>query len=157
MFMRNCWHLLSKIHACRFSYFVSSACMVSCQHFLLFGIISYAKLFLKKTFSLAFFVLCLLRCVFLHSVKTNLNSGGAVSKLYIANANRNDSGNYTCLLGETAQTTIAVHVLNGMYGLLVIYYFGRNNSSFSSLSSCCYCFWLFRWESCCCATIWNCE
>lgn len=53
-----------------------------------------------------------------YSVKTNLNSGGAVSKLYIANANRNDSGNYTCSLGETAQTTIAVHVLNGMYGLV---------------------------------------
>lgn len=66
------------------------------------------------------------------SVKTNLNSGGAVSKLYIANANKNDSGNYTCSLGETAQTTIAVHVLNGMYGLYVIYYIGRNNSPFFS-------------------------
>jgi hypothetical protein len=48
-----------------------------------------------------------------HSVKTNLNSGGAVSRLYIANANRHDSGNYTCSLGDTAKTTIAVHVLNG--------------------------------------------
>lgn len=70
----------------------------------------------------------------LRSVKTNLNSGGAVSKLYIANANRNDSGNYSCSLGETAQTTIAVHVLNGMYGLYVIYYFGCNNSSSSPRS-----------------------
>ncbi|CRK98051.1 CLUMA_CG011420, isoform A [Clunio marinus] len=47
------------------------------------------------------------------SVKTNLNSGGAVSRLYIANANRYDSGNYTCSLGDSAKTTIAVHVLNG--------------------------------------------
>lgn len=49
------------------------------------------------------------------SVKTNLNSGGAVSRLYIANANRYDSGNYTCSLGDTAKTTIAVHVLNGRW------------------------------------------
>jgi hypothetical protein len=48
-----------------------------------------------------------------YSVKTNLNSGGAVSRLYVANANRLDSGNYTCSLGESAKTTIAVHVLNG--------------------------------------------
>ncbi|KAG5682189.1 hypothetical protein PVAND_011557 [Polypedilum vanderplanki] len=47
------------------------------------------------------------------SVKTNLNSMGAVSRLYIANANKNDSGNYTCSLGDSAQTTITVHVLNG--------------------------------------------
>lgn len=50
---------------------------------------------------------------FIKSVKTNLNSGGAVSRLYIANANRYDSGNYTCSLGDSAKTTIAVHVLNG--------------------------------------------
>jgi hypothetical protein len=50
-----------------------------------------------------------------YSVKTNLNSGGAVSRLYVANANRFDSGNYTCSLGESAKTTIAVHVLNGRW------------------------------------------
>lgn len=49
------------------------------------------------------------------SVKTSLNPAGAVSRLYIANANRSDSGNYTCSLGDTAKTTIAVHVLNGMW------------------------------------------
>lgn len=92
----------------------------SCQHFLsCSNIISYAKtlteLFLSpfSLFGEYFFF-----ATTAYSVKTNLNSGGAVSKLYIANANRNDSGNYTCSLGETAQTTIAVHVLNGMYGLV---------------------------------------
>lgn len=52
---------------------------------------------------------------YIRSVKTNLNSGGAVSRLYIANANRHDSGNYTCSLGDSAKTTIAVHVLNGQW------------------------------------------
>jgi hypothetical protein len=33
--------------------------------------------------------------------------------LYIANANRQDSGNYSCALAEIAQTTVMVHVLNG--------------------------------------------
>lgn len=110
-----------------------SAYMVSCQHFpFMFRLlstsnnISYAKTFTHKTFLFSFSRTC--------SVKTNLNSGGAVSKLYIANANRNDSGNYTCSLGETAQTTIAVHVLNGMYGLFVIYYTGCNNSPILTLS-----------------------
>jgi hypothetical protein len=45
---------------------------------------------------------------------------GAVSRLYIANANKNDSGNYTCSLGESAQTTIAVHVLNGTVFILCV-------------------------------------
>jgi len=36
-----------------------------------------------------------------------------MSRLYIANANKQDSGNYTCSLAEVASTTIAVHVLNG--------------------------------------------
>ena len=36
-----------------------------------------------------------------------------MSRLYIANANKADSGNYTCSLAEVASTTIAVHVLNG--------------------------------------------
>ena len=39
--------------------------------------------------------------------------GGAMSRLYIANANRHDSGNYTCALAEVAQTTVLVHVLIG--------------------------------------------
>lgn len=50
---------------------------------------------------------------FRYSVKTDLNTGGAVSRLYIANANRQDSGNYTCSLADVALTTVAVHVLNG--------------------------------------------
>ncbi|XP_055716828.1 fibroblast growth factor receptor 3-like [Phlebotomus papatasi] len=47
------------------------------------------------------------------SVKTDLKPGGAVSRLYIANANRYDSGNYTCSLADVAATTVTVHVLNG--------------------------------------------
>ncbi|XP_055695746.1 fibroblast growth factor receptor 3-like [Lutzomyia longipalpis] len=47
------------------------------------------------------------------SVKTDLKIGGAVSRLYIANANRYDSGNYTCALADVAMNTVTVHVLNG--------------------------------------------
>ncbi|XP_063218451.1 cell adhesion molecule DSCAM [Bacillus rossius redtenbacheri] len=47
------------------------------------------------------------------SVKTDLHPGGAMSRLYIANANKLDSGNYTCSLAEVAAATVAVHVLNG--------------------------------------------
>ncbi|ETN63514.1 defective proboscis extension response [Anopheles darlingi] len=47
------------------------------------------------------------------SVKTDLLPGGAMSRLYIANANRHDSGNYTCALADIAQATVSVHVLNG--------------------------------------------
>lgn len=47
------------------------------------------------------------------SVKTDLLPGGAMSRLYIANANRLDSGNYSCSLADVAGTTVAVHVLNG--------------------------------------------
>lgn len=50
-----------------------------------------------------------------YSVKTDLHSGGALSRLYIANANRHDSGNYTCALGDFAKATVAVHVLNGKF------------------------------------------
>lgn len=107
--------LASKINVCMFTWF-------SCQHFLPCAqTLSVMQKLSQKTFPLAFslfgeyFFASMLHT---YSVKTNLNSGGAVSKLYIANANRNDSGNYTCSLGETAQTTIAVHVLNGMYGLI---------------------------------------
>lgn len=31
-----------------------------------------------------------------HSVKTDMLPTGAISRLYIANANRHDSGNYSC-------------------------------------------------------------
>ena len=48
-------------------------------------------------------------------MKTNLKPGGAVSRLYIANANRHDSGNYTCTLADIAQTTVMVHVLSGKW------------------------------------------
>ncbi|XP_043277282.1 protein amalgam-like [Venturia canescens] len=47
------------------------------------------------------------------SVKTDMGSGGAVSRLYIANANKKDSGNYSCSAVNVAATTISVHVLNG--------------------------------------------
>ncbi|XP_039281874.1 zwei Ig domain protein zig-8 isoform X10 [Nilaparvata lugens] len=47
------------------------------------------------------------------SVKTDIVSDGAKSRLFIANASPADSGNYTCSLGEMAATSILVHVLNG--------------------------------------------
>lgn len=39
--------------------------------------------------------------------------GRALSRLYIANANRHDTGNYTCMLGNEITETVVVHVLNG--------------------------------------------
>lgn len=60
------------------------------------------------------------------SVKTDLHTGRAVSRLYIANANRHDSGNYTCALGDFAKVTVSVHVLNGKWEeldlLLLLFY-----------------------------------
>lgn len=47
------------------------------------------------------------------SVKTDMLPGRALSRLYIANANRQDTGNYTCLLGNEITETVVVHVLNG--------------------------------------------
>jgi hypothetical protein len=74
------------------------------------------------------------------SVKTDMLTAGAISRLYIANANRHDSGNYTCgklfqsnfftapqkeriklflsrlhfiALADIAQSTVMVHVLIG--------------------------------------------
>lgn len=41
--------------------------------------------------------------------------GRAFSRLYIANANRHDTGNYSCILGNDITGTVMVHVLNGMY------------------------------------------
>nr|CAD7194595.1 unnamed protein product [Timema douglasi] len=63
-------------------------------------------------------------------VKTEVNSVGAMSRLYIANANKHDSGNYTCSLADVASATIAVHVLNApcrggdskLYGANPLYY-----------------------------------
>lgn len=56
-----------------------------------------------------------------YSVKTDLHTGRAVSRLYIANANRNDSGNYSCALGDFARVTVSVHVLNGEYKCIYMY------------------------------------
>ncbi|KAI4504354.1 hypothetical protein M0802_000825 [Mischocyttarus mexicanus] len=43
-----------------------------------------------------------------------MGSAGAVSRLYIANANKKDSGNYSCALADVAAVTVvSVHVLNG--------------------------------------------
>ncbi|CAH0403390.1 unnamed protein product [Chilo suppressalis] len=47
------------------------------------------------------------------SVKTEATSNGALSRLYIANANRNDSGNYTCSLADVTASAVSVHVLRG--------------------------------------------
>ncbi|KAI9589599.1 hemicentin-1 [Glossina fuscipes] len=47
------------------------------------------------------------------SVKTDMLPGRALSRLYIANANRHDTGNYTCMLGNDITGTVIVHVLNG--------------------------------------------
>lgn len=52
-------------------------------------------------------------CVYVYSVKTDILEAGAKSRLFIANANIHDSGNYSCALGEVASTTVSVHVLNG--------------------------------------------
>lgn len=54
--------------------------------------------------------------VFCSSVKTDMGAAGAVSRLYIANANKKDSGNYSCALANVAAATmVSVHVLNGMF------------------------------------------
>lgn len=57
---------------------------------------------------------------FQNSVKTDLFTERAISRLYIANAKRQDSGNYSCALGEVSRAVVLVHVLNGAYfdGLL---------------------------------------
>ncbi|XP_029667300.1 peroxidasin isoform X2 [Formica exsecta] len=53
------------------------------------------------------------------SVKTDMGAAGAVSRLYIANANKKDSGNYSCALANVAAVTmVSVHVLNGDIYLL---------------------------------------
>ena len=53
---------------------------------------------------------------FCSSVKTDMGASGAISRLYIANANKKDSGNYSCALADVAAaTTVSVHVLNGTF------------------------------------------
>ena len=47
------------------------------------------------------------------SVKTDLLTRGAISRLSIAFATNYDSGNYTCSM-RSAQTSVIVHILNGM-------------------------------------------
>ena len=48
----------------------------------------------------------------IYSVKTDLLTRGAISRLYIALASKYDSGNYTCSM-RSAQTSVMVHILNG--------------------------------------------
>ncbi|KAG0720474.1 hypothetical protein GWK47_048452 [Chionoecetes opilio] len=47
------------------------------------------------------------------SVKTDMSSAVIVSTLFIANASPEDSGNYTCSLGDVATGSVLVHILNG--------------------------------------------
>ncbi|XP_055388199.1 zwei Ig domain protein zig-8 [Condylostylus longicornis] len=49
------------------------------------------------------------------SVKSESFSDHAVSRLYIANAKKQDSGNYTCMLNNESKATVTVHVLSGEY------------------------------------------
>jgi len=45
-----------------------------------------------------------------------MGAAGAISRLYIANANKKDSGNYSCALANVAAATmVSVHVLNGKF------------------------------------------
>ena len=50
---------------------------------------------------------------FIFSVKTDLLTRGAISRLSIAFASNQDSGNYTCSM-RNAQASVIVHILNGM-------------------------------------------
>ncbi|CAL7944239.1 unnamed protein product [Xylocopa violacea] len=50
----------------------------------------------------------------IRDVKTDMGATNAISRLYIANANKKDSGNYSCALTDVAAaTTVSIHVLNG--------------------------------------------
>lgn len=53
-------------------------------------------------------------------MKSEATANGALSRLYIANANRNDSGNYTCSLADVAASAVSVHVLRGMFYQLLL-------------------------------------
>ncbi|PBC29706.1 obscurin [Apis cerana cerana] len=57
-------------------------------------------------------------------VKTDMGASGAISRLYIANANKKDSGNYSCALADVAAaTTVSVHVLNELCRTDLFYLF----------------------------------
>lgn len=73
---------------------------------------------------------------FVFSVKTELLNSGALSRLYIANAARKDSGNYTCALEDVSATTVSVHVLKGRSHFFpFVYKFGvKINSYFSRIN-----------------------
>ncbi|XP_076388433.1 opioid-binding protein/cell adhesion molecule [Megachile rotundata] len=64
------------------------------------------------------------------SVKTDMGASGAISRLYIANANKKDSGNYSCALPDVAAaTTVSVHVLNGENPAAMQHGGGRNQTA----------------------------
>lgn len=50
---------------------------------------------------------------FVCSVKTELLPEKAISRLFIANANRQDTGNYTCSLDSKIEASVLAHVLIG--------------------------------------------
>ena len=54
-----------------------------------------------------------IKWLFCFSVKTDLLTRGAISRLSIAFASNQDSGNYTCSM-RSAQASVIVHILNGM-------------------------------------------
>lgn len=54
--------------------------------------------------------------IILHSVKSEVRRNDfAVSKLYVANVNKNDSGSYTCAMAKFGKATVLVSVLNGKF------------------------------------------
>ena len=85
------------------------------------------------------------------SVKTDMGAEGAVSRLYIANANKKDSGNYSCALTDVAATTVSVHVLNGQYAVIFVtsfycaHIYSKTRATFFLLNSHCS-FWLSLWK-----------
>ena len=58
----------------------------------------------------------ILRFNFVSSVRTDLLSSGAVSRLHISGASHRDSGNYTCQMGRTAQASIELQIIPGVWG-----------------------------------------
>lgn len=68
---------------------------------------------IHDNFSLPFLSLSRPSC----SVKSDLSTGRMVSRLFIPHATRQDTGNYTCALGNYVEAKVAVHVLAGKYSL----------------------------------------